>query len=191
MTANAEQLTAAAPRADGVEYFSFPGATGQFFLCAAYRAKLSTTACAKRWREAQKAEGHAANAIERCRGCAIGASHAGEKAVHYSILYGTGICHRCGRGGLRLIGGARCVSCANCQYEFIKGRNAKGSRPTMAPLQRRTIRYAVAGGSIESMTIDYSADLLELMILALRKTRGRIIFHFNSGQPASQTEALS
>ena len=41
-----------------IEYFSFPGADGKFFTCQAYRAKLSTVSCAKRWRESQtKGEG--------------------------------------------------------------------------------------------------------------------------------------
>jgi hypothetical protein len=41
-----------------IEYFSFPGAAGQFFTCQAYRAKLSTVSCAKRCRESQtKGEG--------------------------------------------------------------------------------------------------------------------------------------
>src|SRR6266404_2985817 len=128
-TDNHQPPVAAAPRlADGVEYRTIPGAPAPSFGCARYRAQLLTTACAKRWRQAQTAKGFAADAIERCRGCPIGAQHAGEKIVRYSMLFDSPICPRCGRGSTRrLVGGNRCIGCANRQYEVIKGVNRKGS----------------------------------------------------------------
>jgi hypothetical protein len=178
-------------KSGGIKYFSLEGAPGEFFNCQPYRAKLSAAACARRWREAQTTTGREAYRIEKCRGCAVGACHAGEEIVEYSTLYENDICPRCGVGTTRMICGTRCISCYNREREFIKGRNARGTKPKMAPLERRTVRYAVAGGPIESVTIDHSADLPELMIVALRRTRGRIMFHFNGGQPVSQTETLS
>ncbi len=161
-----------------VEYFAIEGAPGQFFHCRPYSARLSTTACARRWREAQRATGQEAFRFEKCRGCPIGAAHAGEKLVQYSSLFGSDICPRCGVGsGRRLIGGSRCISCYNREREFIRGKNAKGRRPVnIQRLDRRSIRYAVNGDRIRVLTVEHSADTTELMITALRKTRGQIRF---------------
>jgi hypothetical protein len=41
-----------------VAYHSIEEARGKFFRCEAYRATLSTDACARRWKEAQAAAGH-------------------------------------------------------------------------------------------------------------------------------------
>src|SRR3954451_17467898 len=87
--------------ADGVAYTTIDGAPAPFFACTAYRAKLLTTACAKRWRQAQEAQGQAADSVSLCRSCRIGAAHAGATVVHYSSLYASNICPRCGRGSAR------------------------------------------------------------------------------------------
>ncbi len=132
------------------------------------------------------ARGEAAEQFAKCRGCAIGAAHAGEAAVSYSVLYGSRhICPRCGRGtGRRLIGGSRCISCYNRELEVRRGRNAKGTAPRKAQLARRSLRYAVEGGGVQTLSIDHSADLAELMFVALRKTRGRVFFAFHGQGPA-------
>jgi hypothetical protein len=177
--------------ADGVEYETTPGAPAPSFGCVPYRARLLTTACSKRWRQAQVATGWAAEQIERCRGCAIGAAHAGEKTVRYSTLYDSPICPRCGRGSARrLVGGNRCISCFNREREYIRGKNAKGSKPVHAiPLHRRTVRYAVEGGDVQDLTIPHSRDLVELMLTVLRTKRGRPSFYFTGQAPAGKTEA--
>jgi hypothetical protein len=59
----------------------------------------------------------------------------------------------------------------------------------MAPLFRRSVRFAVEGGGIETRTIDHSADLVEVMLGALRSSRGKLLFHFNGRQTAGKAEA--
>ena len=71
----------------------------------------------------------------------------------------------------------------------MRGRNRKGTRPTMAPLYRRSARFAVEGGGIETLVVEHSADLVEVMLAALRNRRGRLRFHFN-GKPAGDGEAV-
>jgi hypothetical protein len=189
--AHSQPPVAASPHlADGVEYKTIPGAPAPSFGCARYRAQLLTTACAKRWRQAQTARGYAADQIEKCRGCPIGAQHAGEKTVRYSMLFDSPICPRCGRGSTRrLVGGHRCISCFNREREYIRGKNAKGSKPVHAiPLHRRTVCYAVEGGDVQDLTIPHSRDLVELMMTVLRTKGGRPFFYFTGQGPAGMAE---
>ena len=174
----------AEPGAPGVTYSTIDGAPGRFFRCQPYRATLSTTACADRWRTAQRATGITAARFEKCQRCPIGAAHAGEGAVHYSSLFGRPICCRCGKGSTRrlILRGTLCISCVNRQYEFVRGKNAKGNPPKIR-LERRTLRYAIEGAGVETLTLEHSVDLAEVMITVLRKTRGRIAFAFNGGPP--------
>jgi hypothetical protein len=53
----------------------------------------------------------------------------------------------------------------------------------MAPLKRRSLTYAVEGGGVETLIIEHSRDTVELMMAVLRKTRGRVFFHFNGTAP--------
>jgi hypothetical protein len=166
------------------QYFSYPGASGRFFECVAYRARLSTTACADRWRTSQQATGYDAERFEKCRSCPLGASHAGQPVVVYSQLYGKSICPRCGKYSGRIINQTRCVSCYNREREFILGANAKGTRPTMEPLLPRAIRFAVQHGPVRTYSADLTADTLELMLCVLRTTRGHVQFGFQGRSPA-------
>ena len=187
-----EQTPPAPPaehRAEGVAYVQIAGAPGIYFGCQPYRAKLSTAACARRWREAQTDRGAK---FEKCRGCPIGAAHAGETAVYYSKLYDANMCTRCGRGtSRRMIFGRLCISCYNREREFIRGRNAKGTVPRKHQLARRTIRYAVEGGGVHTLTIEHTADIEELMLAVLRKTRGRVQFAFDGRARMHQSPALA
>jgi hypothetical protein len=171
-------------RAPGVEYTEILGAAAPMFSCAAYRARLLTTACARRWRQAQSP--NAPDSIALCAGCRIGAQHSGEKPVYYSRLFGSNICPRCGRGsGRRLIGGRRCVSCYNRARELAVGKNAKGSPPIHAmPLYAWAVRYTVDGGAVQTLAVPDSRDVGEVMLHVLRSTRGRVAFiSANTGAP--------
>jgi hypothetical protein len=161
----------------------------RFFDCQPYRAKLSTTACSQRWRTAQQVKGDAAARFEKCQACPIGAAHAGEAVTYFSPLFGKPICTRCRRGSMRrMIAGRLCISCYNRELEFGRGKNAKGNPPEIK-LDRRTVRYAIEGAGIQTLTLEHSADLVELMVTVLRKTRGRIVFGFHGAPLAPQAAA--
>jgi hypothetical protein len=182
---------ATSPRAAGVTYSTIPGVSGDFFRCGPYKATVSTSACAKRWRKAQTAKSFALDTIHLCRGCSLGSIHSGERPIKYSVLYEAGICARCGRNpGRRLIGGRQCPSCYNRARELRIGKNGKGTAPVkLAPLDRRSIRFAIEGASVEELTIDQSKDMVELMLAVLSRTRGRVLFHFSASGPAGMPEA--
>ena len=171
------------PIAAGVDYYSIDGVPGRFFRCLPYRATLSISACAYRWRKAQRVRGDAAIPFEKCRTCPIGAAHAGEAVTYYSPLFGKPICCRCGKVSMRrMIGGRLCLSCYNREVEIRRGRNSKGNAPKkLAPLDRRTVRYAIDGAGVETFSLERSADLTELMVAVLRKVRGRVAFAFHGG----------
>ncbi|MBS0426659.1 MAG: hypothetical protein JSR41_05145 [Proteobacteria bacterium] len=103
------------------------GAPGRYFACTKLSATLSTLSCAAQWTAAEHRDS------SPCRGCPIGKQHSSE---HHGLQPTephrgrVGTCLRCGGVGLRLIvARGVCVSCANRQYECLKGRNAKGSPP--------------------------------------------------------------
>ena len=112
-----------------IAYSSFEGTSRKFFRCTRLSATLSTNSCAQRHRDAQTATGDTLDRLTDCRSCQIGAHHAGVELIHYSWLYGSQICPRCGHGTTRMIHGRRCISCYNREREFIAGRNAKGTKP--------------------------------------------------------------
>jgi hypothetical protein len=132
----------------------------------------------------------AAAKFDLCRACPVGAAHAGESVTYFSPLYGKSICCRCGRGSMRrlILNRRLCVSCFNRQNEFVRGRNAKGNTPTIK-LDRRTVRYTIEGGEFQTLTLEHSADMAELMVAVLRKTRGRVSFAFRGQGPVGMAAA--
>lgn len=171
-----------------ITYFSIEAVPGkQFFRCDRQRASLSTQACAGMWREANH------QGLENrlsCRGCQVGAQHAGEELANLSPLHGAMICARCHRGAERLIHGHLCVSCQNRQYEAIKGRNAKGTAPSkLQPLVPRRIWF-MAGRAPTSLALARTVDTTELMIAALRDSQDRVRFAFRAPAPRATQQAL-
>lgn len=157
------------------EYFEIPELPGRrMFNCDARRAMLQVETCASMWRS-----GHAKGAHERfwrCRGCQVGARHAGAAEATLSPIYALSICGRCNMGATRLIHGHLCVSCYNREREYLKGRNAKGNRPVMHPdLHRLSIRYRT-GGEVKTLTIAHAVDTSELVVAALRDEPKQVTF---------------
>lgn len=163
-----------------VEYFEraeMPGV--QHFRCERMRATLSTGACAGMWRRANGG----GEDRDACLRCALGAVHAGEVQASLSPLRLSPICARCHNPARRLIGKMVCVSCKNREYEWIRGRNAKGTRPTkLGALCRRRIRY-LAGDEPRSLVVSLSLDTDELMVAALRDSPNRVRFGLGTGAP--------
>lgn len=104
------------------------GAALQMFECPhhAGRLRLSVPACAEQWRRAAAAERE--DPMYHCRGCAIGAAHAGESP---RVVVNRHRCVRCGSRSTRLIGHGclYCPSCYNRQREYVLGANGRGGTP--------------------------------------------------------------
>lgn len=114
---------------------------GRYFICTRLRSTLSTVSCAARWTAAPACNG------STCSGCPIGQQHAREQpgSTPRQAREHQRSCLRCGRSDLRVIQNAAiCVSCKNREYEWRKGRNAKGVPPEQfEPL--RTYSVAIEG----------------------------------------------
>lgn len=161
-----------------VEYFKIEGVERMMFKCERIRATLSKEGCATNWQQAQKGD-------ERrgaCRSCPLGATHAGFESASCSDLKGSLLCSRCGKSSSRgwLLDGCLCVSCMNREYEWIKGKNAKGSVPSkMLPLGPRMILIAEAGVP-RRFKRSLTQHECELPLSALRDCQGEVTFMPNS-----------
>lgn len=160
------------------DYFELPELPGKkYFHCDRLLANIQVEACASMWRQANHENlEHRA----RCKYCPIGALHAGELDASLSPLKGSKICARCRRPAERLICGTLCVSCKNREYEYCKGRNAKGSKPIkMAPLHARCIKY-MHGKEPCIVRRPLTRDTEELVITTLRESKHRVAFGFSA-----------
>src|SRR5258708_8637238 len=119
----------------GITYFRRPAVSGQFFICTAYRATLSVSACAARYQNSKSRPNPELDPFALCRGCPIGAAHAGETPIarhspHCAEFLDADRCARCWKRTLRRLIRGLCISCYNRGREFLAGRNSKGTRPT-------------------------------------------------------------
>jgi hypothetical protein len=162
-----------------IEYFTYPELPDRpMFECAALRATLQVERCAGMWTEANGK--NPPERLAKCRNCPIGALHAGEVEFDVSVLRGTGICSRCHRGGMRLIGGDICVSCWNRAREVIVGRNAKGKPPKIhPPLAPRSITVRSGGQNI-TIKREHSVSTDELVVAGLRDCTRQVLFGFSA-----------
>jgi hypothetical protein len=187
-----DERSAPATAAEGVSYFAMPGVEGQWFRCGPFRATLSTTACARRWREAQTAVKVEAERLERCRVCLLGSVHAGERGGFRSPLFHAEICPRCGRGGTRIVKNRLCISCTNRTYEFVKNKNGKGTPVTFRLEPRRIgviVHYGGPNARLMEVMEPHSTDTEEVVAQTLRTMEGRIAFTRVITRPRVTAEA--
>lgn len=162
-----------------VEYFTIPelGEDKPMFVCSRRQATLQVSACAKMWDEANTK--NAPERLERCRGCELGAEHAGAGEISGSPLYGSKICARCHRSGFRLVGGHICVSCWNREREYLIGRNAKGAAPKLHPPIYQAAARVLAGDQLKTVKIARCTSPDEVVVKVLRDEAKRVLFSFS------------
>lgn len=190
---------------EGVTYTPSDLAPGLLmFGCDRLKASLSLGGCAKRWSEAKapapkgrrrggEIGDDGASAPDRfaaCRGCPVGAQHAGEAHISYSTLFGASICPRCRKGTTRMIGGRVCVSCYNRQREMREGKNARGNAPTKLQALHSVVFLAVVGDRVRVIRADGVADMVEPVIQTLRTTPGKATFAFAGNTMGLRQAAL-
>jgi hypothetical protein len=166
------------------EHDCLPGI--RHFHCEPMRASLSTDACARRWREAN-AKRHGSGGIQvamkdsdkscaLCKGCRIGAMHAGADKANLHAIHVTNTCARCLKPAPRLINKHLCVSCYNRSREYLLGRNSRGNKPVMhPPLSSHSVSY-MAGGELRIRTIELAAERREVIAAVLRDEHDAVTF---------------
>lgn len=166
-------------QASGINYFEHDLMPGRpMFRCDSMRADLQVDKCADMWREANGK--NPPERLAKCRNCPIGAAHAGEVEFEVSQLRGSGICSRCHRGGMRLVGADICVSCWNRAREVIIGRNSKGKPPKIhPPLAARSI-VVRSGGETIVIKREHSCNTEELVVAGLRDCTRQAFFGFHA-----------
>ena len=163
------------------DYFELPEMPGrQMFRCDKRQATLQVSSCAGMWSVAN--DRNAPERLDQCRNCSLGAKHAGVGEISLCPLRGSSICARCHQGTTRLIRKHLCVSCANREYEYRKGRNARGTAPvTHPPLAPIEIRF-LAGDQVSRSAID-AVSMTELVVAALRDSSKQVTFGFFANGP--------
>lgn len=165
------------PLVDGVNYQPSDLMPGQLmFGCQRLAATLRVASCVQMWKRAN--EGPPPENLMRCRGCPIGAVHAGASNPTFHPLRGTTTCSRCHGTDKRLIGANLCVSCKNREYEWVRGRNAKGKFPTQHPHLRRYRISVCVNGRARVLTRELATGPLELVVEALRDSKSRVMVGF-------------
>lgn len=172
-----------------MEYFELPEMPGhKFFRCERRKASIRLTLCSEMW-----TAGHAKDAPERylqCRGCQVGAKHAGAEEATMSPLYAKQVCGRCCVGSTRLIGKHLCPSCYNRERELLVGRNARGNVPsTLPPLYRLAICYRT-DGRVKVLERAHALDTLELVTAVLRDEPKQATFGMQVRRPALVQQEL-
>lgn len=163
-----------------IEYFTIPelGEDRPLFRCEALRATMQVSSCKERWEQANAK--NAPERLDRCRGCTIGAAHAGVGDATSSPLFSSGICSRCHRKGLRLVGNDKCVSCWNREREYLLGRNAKGAEPKLHPRLVRLEATVMIGKRVATVKRERAVDMTEVVVARLRDESKRVLFAFSS-----------
>jgi hypothetical protein len=141
----------------------------EMFTCPHHVGNLRLTpqACAQNWKRARKAEPW--DALRVCRGCEIGAGHAGETPAPQAPSARE--CLRCGGTDKRLVRGQICISCYNRERELLTGRY----RRTVPPQGLRVTQMQVLlAGRLEPLPVQV-ASITEALLVAARRQPGTAI----------------
>ena len=146
--------------------------------CAKVGATLSTVGCGRRFLAAQREKLSAWSVPNPCRGCPVGAGHAGCRpepmaTVTEAIRH---ICPRCRRVSPRMIRGELCVSCYNRHREVDVGANAKGTRPTLTDRLHTQRVCVVVGGAATVRTAARVTSRVEVMLAVARAATAPLAF---------------
>jgi len=167
-------------------YTTYPGTDLRLFRCEPLSANLSTVSCAQRHRDAQTATGDALARLVICRSCVNGAAHAGVSLIHYSWLYGSAVCSRCGHGTTRMVRHQVCVSCYTREREVIVGKNAQGKRTIhLRRVVRVDLHYRVDGAP-RRHRLRHATGRIEAMAHVLRNTAGEVMFFWHQAGTVPQ-----
>jgi len=136
--------------------------------------RITEFGCANNWKRARREHADRGHALYECRGCSIGAGHAGEPTEMDAAAL-DGVCVRCNRHSTRLLKGhAICVSCYNREREVRIGKDRRGRRPKSLPTARRHVVTASDGAGCREVAWS-SASAVETLLYVAKVTRGSAV----------------
>lgn len=171
------RLMALHPRLAYTEHALMPGRP--MFRCDRMSATMQVTSCASMWERSNLGP---IPKTDRCRGCELGAVHAGQSVPDASAIRGLAICPRCAATDKRLIKGLLCVSCYNREREVLIGRNAKGKRPERhPPVAPRAVAF-VCQGEARVLKRECTVSSEELVVELLRDMPAKVLVGWGKGK---------
>lgn len=162
-----------------IAYFAHELAPGRYFVCPYGYGTLSDSACARLYQDAMSPAGLREGRRITCRGCPVGAVHAGVHGIaSASRFLGATWCARCHHDARRLIRGALCVSCYNREREVLIGKNAKGSKPIFGKQVSPVILscYSENGKKSVVLRMEKVSSRLEAVLSVLRRDASAVSF---------------
>ena len=160
-----------------VIYFKRDDYDGQLFECERRDAVLSPNSCAVMWSNANGSKSCPIN-LTKCHNCPVGAHHSGCDVSGSSQQLN--LCARCNRPSVRMVRDRICISCANREYEVLRGVNARGCFPSKhPPLHKISIRYRY-GGSVILWGGELVTNSVEAMMSVIKICGDEVEFSFGS-----------
>ncbi len=131
--------------------------------------RLTPNACAGMWDKARSLPDRSLDRVMACRGCPIGAGHAGKpvRASKPALARAGRLCPRCGKSATKFVFGRICISCYNREAEFVKGANARGTKPRKTKLRPFYGKLIEQGIKVRAIHLARVASGLEVALTFL------------------------
>lgn len=154
--------------------------------CAPRALSLTSSACAADWRRSQLQKPFPWETRWHCRTCVLGAARAGvdasaaERTAQVDAV--KAICVRCHQPCDRMLKNRWCCSCYNRELEMLKGKNGRGTFPTIVTERYNPRDFSIRFKKVDSSEWNFSqkvsrvANILEAMLVLLRSNNSPLYF---------------
>ena len=150
------------------------------FHCERRSLDLSVQSCAADFQRVEKRGALPWRSDWHCKGCELGATHAGrDQSVVQAATAWAGarsICARCHRQDERFIGNRLCRSCDARDRELARGRNGKGTFPSVLAARWHLHSVVLWIVGIGGRVVIRASDALEAILTTVRKEKQKLQF---------------
>ena len=151
------------------------GVGWRMFHCERRSLDLSVQSCAADFQRVEKRGALPWRSDWHCQNCEMGATHAGRDVVVVqaaTALAGARlICARCHRPDERFIGNRLCRSCDARDRELARGRNGKGTFPSVLAARWHLHSVVLWIVGIGGRVVNRASDALEAILTTVRKEK--------------------
>lgn len=151
------------------------GAGWRMFHCERRSLDLSVQSCAADFQRVEKRGALPWRSDWHCQNCEMGAVHAGRDVavvqVARVVVETRSICARCHRPDERFIGNRLCRSCDARDRELVRGRNGKGTFPSVLAARWHLHSVVLWIVGIGGRVVNRASDALEAILTTVRKEK--------------------